>query len=264
MLDIMDLHTHTLASGHAYNTLYELAQTASKRGVTLLGCSDHGPAMPGSCHFWHFKNFKVIPRTVFGVKIMMGAELNITDYEGSVDMDQELLESLDYSIASLHTPCIKSGTPLQNTNACLGAIKNSAIHIIGHPDDSRFPVDYDTLAAAAREHHTLLEINASSLSPLSFRQGARENYITMLELCKQYGASVIINSDAHSEADVGDHSRVHELLEEICFPEELVVNSSVERLARYIPFVKAVMAQGSYERCGQADASLKGYGGAEK
>lgn len=261
MIDKLDLHTHTTVSGHAYNTLYELAQTAAKRGLTLLGCSDHGPAIPGSCHPIHFKNFKVIPRTLFGVKIMMGAELNIIDYEGKTDMEQGLIESLDYSIASLHTPCIQMGTSLQNTTAYLGAIKNTAIHIIGHPDDSRFPIDYDTLVAAAKEHRTLLEVNSSSLSPLSFRQGARENYKTMLKLCMQYGASIIINSDAHSEADVGNHIRAYELLEEIGFPQDLVVNSSIERLAEYIPFVKAIMAQSRDERCGQADTSLKGYGG---
>lgn len=262
MIDLMDLHTHTTASGHAYNTLYELAQTASRKGLTLLGCSDHAPAIPGSCHSFHFINFKVIPRTLFDVKIMMGAELNIIDYKGNIDMEQNLLESLDYSIASLHTPCIDSGTTLQNTNACLGAIRNPAIHILGHPDDGRFPLDYDTLAAAAKEHHTLLEVNNSSLSPLSFRQGARENYKTMLELCKHYNTSIIINSDAHSEADVGNHQLVHALLEEIQFPEELVVNTSIHRLEEYIPFVKAVMAQPGDQRCGQADTSLKGYGGA--
>ena len=57
-------------------------------------------------------------------------------------------EKLDYAIASLHQPCIKSGTMIpQNTDAYLGAMKNPAIHIIGHPDDSRYPIDYDTLTA---------------------------------------------------------------------------------------------------------------------
>ena len=31
MKDILDLHTHTIASGHAYNTLYEMAQAAAIR-----------------------------------------------------------------------------------------------------------------------------------------------------------------------------------------------------------------------------------------
>ncbi|MEI3413826.1 MAG: hypothetical protein V8Q88_01425 [Christensenellales bacterium] len=37
MLDILDIHTHTIASGHAYNTIYEMAQYASRKGLALLG-----------------------------------------------------------------------------------------------------------------------------------------------------------------------------------------------------------------------------------
>ena len=114
MIDLLDLHTHTTASGHAYNTLYEMASSASRRGIRLFGSSDHAPAMPGSSHYYHFINFKVLPRTLYGMKLMMGSELNIIDYEGHVDLDQDILEKLDYAIASLHLPCIKSGTTVQN------------------------------------------------------------------------------------------------------------------------------------------------------
>ena len=62
------------------------------------------PAMPGSSHYYHFINFKVLPRTLYGMKLLMGVELNIMDFEGNVDLDQDLLEKLDYSIASLHQP----------------------------------------------------------------------------------------------------------------------------------------------------------------
>lgn len=251
MIDLLDLHTHTTASGHAYNSLYEMAESASRRGIKLFGCSDHAPAMPGTCHYYHFINFKVLPRTLFGMKLVMGTELNIMDYEGRVDLDQELLSSLDYSIASLHTPCIESGSTDQNTGAYLGAMKNPAIHIIGHPDDSRFPIDYDTLVSAAKEHKTLLEVNNSSLNPLSFRRGARENYVKMLELCRHYKAPVIVNSDAHCEEDSGSHVFAYALLKELDFPKELVVNTSLDLLARYIPRLGAILAQPEDARCGE-------------
>lgn len=241
MKDIMDLHTHTIASGHAYNTLYEMAKSASEKGLSLIGFSDHGPKMPGSSHEFYFINFKVIPRKLFGINILMGAELNILDHTGRVDLRKGLLEKMDYSIASLHEPCFKSGTASENTNAYLGVIKNPLIHIIGHPDDGRFPVDYDTLVAAAAEHNTLLEVNSSSLHPLNPRKNARENYLTMLELCKRYRTSVIIDSDAHIEADVGNHRQALELIKEVNFPEELIVNSSLERLLPYIPKLKAYL-----------------------
>ena len=66
MTDLLDLHTHTTASGHAYNTLYEMARAAADRGLALFGCSDHAPAMPGTCHYFHFINFKVIPGLSMG------------------------------------------------------------------------------------------------------------------------------------------------------------------------------------------------------
>ena len=47
MKDILDLHTHTIVSGHAYNSLYEMVRSAADKGLTLYGCSDHTPAMPG-------------------------------------------------------------------------------------------------------------------------------------------------------------------------------------------------------------------------
>lgn len=235
MTDIMDLHTHTIASGHAYNTLYEMIQSASDKGVKLLGVTEHAPQLPGACHPFYFINFKVVPRERLGVRLLLGCELNIIDYSGNIDLEKQYLRGLDYGIASIHDPCYDSGTTAQNTDAYLGAMKNPAVQIIGHPDDGRFPIDYDTLAAAAKEHHVLLEVNASSLHPLCHRQNARENYLAMLECCRHYRTPVIIGSDAHCEADVGNHERALKLLAEIDFPGELVVNSSIRKAAEYIP-----------------------------
>ena len=168
----------------------------------------------------------------------MGSELNILDYTGRIDLREGILERLDYTIASIHEPCYKCGTVTENTNAYLGAIKNPYVKIIGHPDDGRFPIDYDTVVAAAAEHHTLLELNSSSLHSASMRLHAKENYRIMLDLCKHYKASVIIDSDAHIEADVGNHKLAWELICETGFPEELIVNGSLDRLLPYIPRLK--------------------------
>lgn len=62
MKDIMDLHSHTIVSGHAYNTLYEMVRSASDKGLSLLGVTEHAPGIPGACHPFYFINFKVVPR----------------------------------------------------------------------------------------------------------------------------------------------------------------------------------------------------------
>ena len=85
MRDLMDMHTHTLASGHAYNTIYEMVKEAARKDIPMLGITEHAPKMPGSCHKIYFMNLKTLQREIFGVRVLFGAELNILDAEGSVD-----------------------------------------------------------------------------------------------------------------------------------------------------------------------------------
>ena len=239
--DIMDLHTHTIASSHAYNTIYEMAAAASRKGVALLGITDHGPNMPGSKHQSYFNNFKMLPRELYGVKVMFGCELDILDYNGSVDLPERILRKQDYVVASLHKNCCTPGTMAENTQAYLNVMKHPKVSIIGHPDDTAYPVDYETLVHAAKEYHVLLEVNSNSLHPRCVRSGARENYAVMLEWCKKLQAPIVINSDAHCEIDVGNHGRVHAMLEELDFPQELVANRSLDAAAAYIPFLRRLL-----------------------
>lgn len=237
MNDLCDLHTHTIASGHAYNTLYEMIKAASEQGFSLFGSSDHAPALPGSCHEMYFCNFKVIPQEIYGIKVIMGCELNVLNYQGAVDLPTRLLKRLHYGIASIHELCYKIGTREENTGALINAMKNPYIQMIGHPDNSSIPLDYEALVKHAKESHVLLEVNNSSLSPGSPRPGARENYLTMLPLCRRYNVSVIVNSDAHCAQDAGNHTYAMGLLKELDFPEELVVNSSLKALKTFIPYI---------------------------
>ncbi len=44
---LVDTHTHTIVSGHAYTTFLENVEEASNIGLKVLGTTDHGPSMPG-------------------------------------------------------------------------------------------------------------------------------------------------------------------------------------------------------------------------
>lgn len=74
---VLDVHTHTIASGHAYNTIKEMAQSASEKGLELLGITEHAMKMPGTCHSFYFANLKMLERKMFGVEMLFGVELNI-------------------------------------------------------------------------------------------------------------------------------------------------------------------------------------------
>ena len=241
MRDILDLHTHTIVSGHAYNTINEMVAAAQRKGLELLGVTEHAPKMPGSCNSIYFANFRVLPRKRDGLTVLYGAELNILDYEGHVDLSEEMLRELDLVIASLHIPCIQPGTKEENTRAYLKAMENPYLNIVGHPDDVRYPVEYRPIVECAKEHGILLEVNNSSLKPESFRGDPREAYREMLSLCREYQQPIVMGSDAHVDISVGVHAEAQKLLEEVGFPEELIVNTSVDKIKSYLNYFKEKM-----------------------
>lgn len=235
---LLDTHTHTIASGHAYNTLYEMIQQAAEIGLDLIGITEHAPSMPGTCGAFYFRNLRAIDRSYlqkkFGVEVLIGAELNIMDGNGGVDLTELDMKYLDVVIASMHLPCLNSGTREENTKAAIAAIQNPNIDILGHPDDGRYPMEYEPIVRAAKEYGKVLEVNNSSLQPNGYRMNARENYKIMLEYCKKYDQPIVVNSDAHFVTAVGNHQYAEELLKEVQFPEKLVLNNSLEQFYPYI------------------------------
>ncbi|SHJ31244.1 putative hydrolase [Clostridium cavendishii DSM 21758] len=230
MDSLIDLHCHTLASGHAYSTLDENIREASNKGLKVIGISDHGPNMPGGPHTFYFNNLRVLPKVIYGVKVLKGIEANIIDFDGNLDVDEYVLSNLDYAIASLHTPCIESGNKEECTNAVIKAMDIPKVKVIGHPDDSRFPLDYERLVAAAKKKGVLLEINNSSLKVDSYRAGARENLIQLLKLCEKQDVKVILSSDAHIHYEIADFKNCINLIEEVDFPKKLIANYNADIL----------------------------------
>ena len=225
MKAIIDMHTHTVASGHAYSTIHENIQFAKKHGMKFLGTSDHGSTMTGGPAEYFFHNLKVVPREMDGVKILRGMEANILDVNGNIDeLDSKALDGLDYLIASLHIVCIEPSTKEDNTMAILNVMDKEKVKIIGHPDDARYELDYEAIVKKAKEKNILLEVNNSSLSPNTSREGARENILNYLELCKEYGVRIIMGTDSHICYDIGVFQYAEAIIEEANFPKELVIN----------------------------------------
>ena len=128
MKTLIDAHTHTVASGHAYSTIQEMARAAADKGIQILGITEHAPSIPGTCTPIYFRNMHVIPREMYGVKLLMGAELNILDTRGTLDLDERYYEKyLDLRIAGIHQLCYTPGTPEENTDGMIAAIRNLII-----------------------------------------------------------------------------------------------------------------------------------------
>lgn len=223
---IADMHTHTVASTHAYSTIKEMAEAAKSMGLEFLAITDHTPKSTDGPHIWHFHNLhKAIPRELFGVKIIYGAESSVADYDGNIDLPDNECEALDWIIGSVHTDILKSGSTEQNTAAYLGLAKNPLVDVIGHPANVKFPFDYEKGIKAFKEYDKLVEINESTL----LWKNAEGNYRQIIPLCKKYEVSVIVNTDAHFYESVGKVSRSMALLDEFDYPEELIINIDSQR-----------------------------------
>ena len=227
----IDTHTHTLASGHAYNTINEMAKTAADKGLKGLAITEHAPQMPGTCHLFYFQNLRVVPRKRYGIELLLGTELNIMNEDGEVDIPEETLKTLDIAIASMHTPCFKGERTVEKVTAAYEKVmEHRYVDIIGHPDDGRFPVDMERLVSQAKKTGTLLEVNNSSLRPDGFRENTRENCLRMIKECKKQEAMIVLGSDSHVDVDIAEYPYAEEVLKKADFPEELIANLSLEKL----------------------------------
>lgn len=226
MRTLLDVHTHTIVSGHAFCTLNEMIAAACEKGLKLYGITEHGPDIPGTCDPLYFRNMYVVPRQYGDMRLLMGAELNIIDYEGSLDITSDMyLKCMEIKIAGLHSLCYEDGTKEQNTSALVGAIENPNVNIISHPcDGTASELDLEAVVLAAKRTGTLLELNNQSLNPYRHKTLAKPMFLEMLRLSKKYDNPIIIGSDAHHSSYIADYQYALPLLDEVDFPEELIVN----------------------------------------
>ena len=111
-------------------------------------------------------------------------------------------------------------------------MENKYVDIISHPGNPVFPIDKEAVVKMAKETNTLLEINNGSF--YNSRVGSKENCYEIAKLCKKYKVPIIVGSDSHFVADVGRFDEALELLETINMPEELVINTSIEKFKEFM------------------------------
>lgn len=228
---LVDTHTHSISSGHAYSSLQEMAKEASMNGTLMFALTDHGPSMLGAPTLFHFGNLKAIPAVIYGVRVVKGVEANIIDFKGNTDMPDDYLKKLEFVIASLHEPCIEPGTIEENTAAFVNALRNPFIDAVGHPGNPQFEVDIDEVVKTALKYNKMIEINNHSFD---VRKGSWENCVKFAAKCKEYGVRVVCGSDAHISFDIGHFPKVLKIFEEVGMPEELVLNTSLDKMEAYL------------------------------
>jgi putative hydrolase len=229
----VDLHVHTTASGHAYSTVREIACAAAAKGLEAVAIADHGPALPGGPHLFHFWNLRVVPRRMEGVAVLRSAEVNIVDAQGGLDLPDEVLRRLDVVQAGFHPGCGYQGkTPEENTRALVGALCHPLVDVIVHPGNPAFPIDVDTVVETARREGKALEINNASY--VYTRPGSRDVDLLIAAAARREGAWIAVGSDAHIADFAGEFSHAVEILAGTELAPDRVINRDLAGLREFL------------------------------
>ena len=167
MDNLVDLHTHSVLSKHAYSSLTENIDSAIEAGLKYLGISEHQSDPIGvGAHIYAFSNLSIIPPVYKGLRILKGIEFNILN-DTDLDIEDIDLRPLDFGIASIHGFCYKDDGFINNTENVLRAMNNPHVLVMGHLDRGFYSMDYEKIISEVHDH----------LSPYSYEHGCeRRNH----------------------------------------------------------------------------------------
>ncbi|MDR3302729.1 MAG: phosphatase [Spirochaetaceae bacterium] len=229
----VDTHTHSIASGHAYSTIDELAKGARKSRLKGFVLTEHGPALQGGApHPYYFANLRVLPEKLHGVRLFHGVELNVIDDEGGVDLLPRYVRHLDFVMCGLHESCFPPRDLAENTKALLAIIANPLVDAIAHPGNPAYPVDIEEVVKTAVRYRKALEINNSSF--LVSRRGSEANCRKVAELSCKYGALLVCGTDAHYWRSVGNFKEALSIINDAHIHPDQVINSSYNKFIEFI------------------------------
>jgi len=234
---LADLHTHTVASGHAFSTVTELAVAAAAHGLELIAVTDHGPSVPQGAHPWYFWNLKVIPSVLNGVRILKGCEANpsLTE-ENGIDLPDVILDKLDFVAVGFHPLTgFDERDRVKNTEALLRVMANPNVDQVSHPgNEDEFPLDMSAIVDAAVRDNVILELNDHSFAPTSARStsAAREREFARAAL--EAGAPIAIGSDAHHAVHVGRFDAAMAVAEQLGITARHVVNRDAQAVLSHL------------------------------
>ncbi len=192
-----DLHSHTTLSD-GRNTLEEMAEAGRERGYAYMAITDHSASHGFGDHvtperLWErIEEIRAWNKGKRGFRLLAGSEINI-GLDGLLDYPDDLVEALDWVVASVHTSF--SISPGEMTERVLAAIENPQVNCIGHLTGrligrrEPYGIDVEAVAAAAARTGTMIEINGNPN-----RRDLSERHA---RLAVDAGVGIVLNTDAH-------------------------------------------------------------------
>jgi DNA polymerase (family X) len=193
-----DLHCHTTLSD-GRSSLSDMATAAAARGYAYLAVTDHsathgfGNDVQADELLRQVERVRALNEQMDGFTLLAGTEVNI-NIDGSLDYADDVLEELDWVVASVHTS-FRMGDE-RMTQRLMAAMDHPLVDVIGHPTGRKilqrepYAVNVERLVEHAAATGTMLEINANP--------DRRDLMDVNARLAAEAGVPIVINSDAHS------------------------------------------------------------------
>jgi DNA polymerase (family 10) len=197
-----DLHAHSNWSD-GRNEIAIMAQAARARGYRYLGLTDHSQSLQIADGLTPERfaqragEIASVNAQMPGFRVLSGAEVDILP-DGSLDLPDDCLASLDVVVASVHTALDQPREVM--TERVLSALRSPHVDILGHPTCRRLDrrgetsVDLEAVIAEAVRTGTALEINGSA-----WRLDLND---TWARRAREAGGLLAIDSDAHYPAEL--------------------------------------------------------------
>lgn len=227
---LVDLHTHTVASDHAYSTICDYVNQAENIGLCMFATTDHGPSLEDAPHKWHFKNLRVVPRLANNIAILRGIEANVLK-DGSIDIEKEISDKLDIVLCGFH-PNYEPSNKEEHTKHIIGIIESGRIDVVTHLGQVRYPIDIKQVLECAKENNVAIEINSSS--SVNTRLGSHENCIEIAKMAKKIGNTIALGSDAHIAYFLGVFDEAVKVIEESELGYDKIINVSPIKVLEFL------------------------------
>jgi DNA polymerase (family 10) len=192
------IHSHSRWSD-GINTIEEMAGAAIKKGFQYLVLSDHSKSAfyANGLSIERIKaqhaEINELNEKLKPFKIFKSIESDILN-DGSLDYPDEILNSFDIIIASVHSNLKMTGEKAMMR--LLNAVKNPFTSILGHCTGrlllsrAGYPVDHQQLVDACAENNVVIELNAHPRRlDIDWR---------FIDYCLEKNVLISIDPDAHS------------------------------------------------------------------
>lgn len=199
-----DLHMHSTASDGRADA-ETMARAARAAGLEYIAITDHSQSLamangldePRALE--HARQIRALNDRLEGITVLAGIECDIRP-DGTMDLADDCLAELDIVIASIHSAF--SQDEAQMTDRILRALACPWVDVLGHPTGrlilkrEPYRLAFEQILSAAAAAGVALEIN-SQVDRLDLDD-------SHARLARDRGVPLIIDSDAHSPAALGN------------------------------------------------------------